>query len=71
MLIEIVGLFSVRVGVTNGILRKEGHGNLEKFGSTSMIRVIYIIAGCSGFGGIPVVRKFSFECSICAVSSGL
>ena len=35
-----------------------------------MIRVVYIIAGCSGFGGKRVIRKFSFKCSICTVSSG-
>ena len=28
-----------------------------------MVRVVYIIAGCSGFGRKRVVRKFSFECS--------
>ena len=70
MLIDIVGLFSVRVGVTNSILGKEGQENLEKLGSISMIRVIYIIAGCSGFGGERVIREFSFECSICTVGSG-
>ena len=70
MLIDIVGLLSVRVGVTNCILRKEGQGNLEKFGSISLIRVVYIIAGFSEFGGKRVVRKFSFECSICTVSRG-
>ena len=32
-----------------------------------MIRVVYIIAGCSGFGGKLVVGKISFECSICTV----
>ena len=26
-----------------------------------MVRVVYIIAGCSGFRGKLVVRKFSFE----------
>ena len=35
-----------------------------------MVRVIYIITGCPGFGGERAVRKFSFECSICTDSSG-
>ena len=49
MLIDIVGLFSVGVGMTNGILGKKRSGILEKFGSVSVIGVIYIIASCSGF----------------------
>ena len=35
-----------------------------------MVRVAYIIAGCSGFGGKWVVEEFSFERSICSVSCG-
>ena len=49
MLIDIVGLFSVGVGMTNGILGEEGQGILEKLGNINVVRVIYIIASCSGF----------------------
>ena len=35
-----------------------------------MVRVVYIVAGYSGFGGKRVIRKFFFEGSICTVSSG-
>ena len=34
---------------------------MEEFGSISVIRLIYIIEGCSGFRGERVIREFSFK----------
>ena len=35
-----------------------------------MVRVVYIIVGCPGFGGKWVVREFSLESYTCTVSCG-
>ena len=49
---------------------KKGGGYLEVFGSVSMIWVIYIFSGGSGFGWEGTIGKFSFKSSIGTVSTG-